>query len=345
MNVLFKLAGLLLLVASLGLGWLWMEVDRFAGEPVKLQQPRAFQIEPGSGLFEVARELNRQGVIERPWPMVWLARWRGQAHRLQAGEYWLEPGITGEQLLVLFVSGKVRQYAFTIIEGWTFRQLMTALAQRDEIEHTLSGLDDAAIMARLGYPDEHPEGRFLPDTYHYPAGTRDVDFLRRAYRAMDKALQRLWPQRQPDLPLATPYEALILASIVEKETGLAEERRQIAGVFIRRLKKNMRLQTDPTVIYGMGEAYRGNLRRQDLRRDTPYNTYRRHGLPPTPIALPGLESLRAVLDPAPGDSLYFVAKGDGSHHFSATIEEHNQAVRRYQIHQRRQDYRSSPGGS
>ena len=342
MKLLFKLAGVLVLVASLGTGWVWLKLDRFANSPISLQQARAFDVAPGSGVARIARELAAQGVIDDARAFVWLARWRQQAHRLQAGEYWLQPGLSGEQLLALLVAGKVRQHVFTIVEGWTFRQLRRALAAEPRIRHSLTGLSDAEVMARLGHPGEHPEGRFLPDTYHFPAGTRDVDFLQRAYQAMAEALERLWPQRQPDLPLASPYEALILASIVEKETAVAAERRQIAGVFIRRLRKGMRLQTDPTVIYGLGEDFQGNLRKRDLRRDTPYNTYRRRGLPPTPIALPGLDSLRAVLDPAPGEALYFVAKGDGRHHFSATLEEHNRAVRRYQIHQRRTDYRSTP---
>jgi UPF0755 protein len=221
-----------------------------------------------------------------------------------------------------------------VVEGWTFQQLLDALRENEAIRQTLTDRDGAAIMAQLGKPDLHPEGQFAPDTYRFPRGTSDLEFLRRAHNTLQEWLDSAWRERAEDLPYDSAYDALIMASIIEKETGLASEREAIAGVFVRRLKRTMRLQTDPTVIYGMGSAYNGNIRRADLRRDTPYNTYTRHGLPPTPIALPGRESLHAALHPAEGDALYFVAKGDGSHQFSATLEEHLDAVRLYQLRRR-----------
>ncbi|MBI3774578.1 MAG: endolytic transglycosylase MltG, partial [Gammaproteobacteria bacterium] len=206
-----------------------------------------------------------------------------------------------------------------------------AVAAQDKLTHTLTGLADAEVMVKLGYPERHPEGRFLPDTYAFPKGTTDVDFLRRAYASMHEYLQRAWPERDTNLPLASMNDALTLASIVEKETGAPHERPLIAGVFVRRLQKGMRLQTDPTVIYGLGDRYDGNIRRRDLEAETPYNTYRIKGLPPTPIALPGKDAINAALHPEGGDALYFVARGDGTHEFSSSIEQHNRAVMKYQI--------------
>ena len=288
-------------------------------------------VKPGMGIGAIARELQRQpGLLRSAIYLEAYARSCGLAPRLKAGEYALIPGMTPRSLLERIATGQVIQYPLTVVEGWTFRQLRQALAEHPNIVHTLQPLDDAAIMARLGRPGVHPEGRFFPDTYHFPAGTRDEAFLQRALTAMDQRLAAIWDQRVPNLPLRDAEQALILASIVEKETGQAEERAQIAGVFIRRLQKDMPLQTDPTVIYGLGAAFDGDLRRQDLLTDTPYNTYTRKGLPPTPIALPGAAALRATVQPAAGDALYFVANGSGGHVFSATLDEHNQAVNRYQ---------------
>jgi len=227
--------------------------------------------------------------------------------------------------------GQVIRYRFTLVEGWTMRELRAALARATPLVHSIDTLDDAALMARLGRTGVHPEGRFLPETYVYVHGETDLDLLRRAADALDRALAEIWDARAPELPLRTPDEALVLASIIEKETGIAEERAQIAGVFTRRLKLGIRLQTDPTVIYGMGSAYSGRLRRADLLLDTPYNTYTRAGLPPTPIAMAGVAALQAALHPAAGDALYFVAVGDGSgrHIFSPTLAEHNRAVAAY----------------
>ncbi|MGM0592993.1 MAG: endolytic transglycosylase MltG [Pseudomonadota bacterium] len=342
-ELLFKLIGLLVLLGSFALGWLWMDYQSFREAPLSLpERGESLVVEPGSSLRGVARELERSGVISDARYFRLMARLSGDAARIKSGEYQLQPGTTPPQLLQQMVEGRVRQYAFTLIEGWSFREMMQALAANPHLEQTLQGLGPEAVMERLGYAGEYPEGRFLPETYHFPRGMSDVAFLHRAYRAMEERLAYEWQRRQEGLPLETPYEALILASIVEKETGVESERAAIAGVFIRRLRKGMRLQTDPTVIYGMGLEFDGNLRRRDLRTDTPYNSYTRDGLPPTPIAMPGADAIHAVMHPADGDALYFVARGDGSHHFSATLQEHNRAVRKYQIEKRRGDYTSSP---
>ena len=290
------------------------------------------EVKPGMGVGAIARQLQRQpGLLRSSIYLEAYARFSGLAPRLKAGEYALVPGMTPRSLLERIVTGQVIQYPLTVVEGWTFRQLRQALAEQPKLVHTLQNLDDAAIMARLGRPGLHPEGRFFPDTYHFPAGTRDEVVLQRALTTMDQRLAAIWNQRAPNLPLRDAEQALILASIVEKETRQAEERAQIAGVFIRRLQRDMPLQTDPTVIYGLGAAFDGDLRRQDLLTDTPYNTYTRKGLPPTPIALPGAAALLATVQPAAGDALYFVATGQGGHVFSTTLDEHNRAVRRYQL--------------
>ena len=254
------------------------------------------------------------------------------AGKLHAGEYALDPGITPRGLFEKMAAGDVIQHKFTIVEGWTFAQLRDALAQDGMIEHSLAGRADSDIMKDLGSGGAPAEGWFLPQTYQFVKGMSDLDILRRAHKAMKQTLDRLWNSRAQDLPLKTPYEALILASIVEKETGQAAERPVIAGVFEHRLKIGMRLQTDPTVIYGLGSRYDGKIHTRDLETDTPYNTYTRAGLTPTPIALPGAASIEAVLHPAPTDALYFVARGDGTHEFSATLEAHNRAVAKYQLH-------------
>jgi UPF0755 protein len=236
-------------------------------------------------------------------------------------------------LLDDMVSGRAYLHSLTVIDGWTFQQMMTAIAADPNIVHTVGDNSGDTMMKAMSHPGEHPEGRFYPDTYRFPGGTKDTDFLLRAYNTMAHTLEEEWNARAPDLPLKTSYEALILASIVQRETAVPAERFEIAGVFTRRLRNGMRLQTDPTVIYGMGSAYNGNIRLTDLEQDTPYNTYTRDGLPPTPICMPGRDAIHAALHPADGTSLYFVAKGDGSHAFSTTIGEHNEAVRRYQLKQ------------
>lgn len=290
------------------------------------------ELKPGMGMTDLARELRRQpGLLRSASYLQAYARLHRLAPRLKAGEYAIAPGVTPRRLLDQIVAGRVIQYSLTVVEGWTFRQLRRTLAEHPKIKQTLRDATDAEIMARLGRPGELPEGWFLPDTYHFPAGFTDEGFLRRAMAAMDRQLREAWNQRSPDSPLAYPYQALILASIVEKETALPAERPEVAGVFARRLRQGMLLQTDPTVIYGLGEAFDGNLRRTDLAHDNPYNTYTHKGLPPTPIALPSASALAAAVNPAPGDALYFVATGQGGHVFSRTLDEHNRAVRRYQL--------------
>lgn len=327
-----KILGVMLIVVSFTTGWILIDLQGFLNRPlVQNGQSVLYEVRPGSGLISVARDLGRLGLVEHPYYLVWYARWRGSADRIKAGEYLIEDLMTPALLLDKMEQGDVMRYSLTIPEGWSFRQMLAAVRAHEKIRHTLDTGDGAAIMERLGHPGEHPEGRFFPDTYLFPAGTTDLALLQYAYAAMERRLEQEWRDRAPDLPLETPYQALVLASIVEKETGSADERPRIAGVFIRRLQKNMRLQTDPTVIYGLGAQFDGNLRRRDLEADTPYNTYTRAGLPPTPIALPGGDALHAALHPAPGNELYFVSRGDGTHHFSASFDEHAGAVRDYQL--------------
>ncbi len=327
----FRLVGLLVLVASFVGAWLIMDFQAFRENALEIPASGAtFEIRSGENLKSVAGRLHEMGMLETPFYFVVLGRYLEFDSRLKAGEFRLQHGTNPEQLLDQLANGQVVQHGLTLIEGETFGDMMLRITQDNVLEHTLASLDNEAVMTAIGKPDEHPEGRFLPETYHFPRGTSDVEFLRRAYQDMDTFLRQAWDERDPDLPLKTSYDALILASIVEKETGVAAERPMIAGVFVRRLRKRMRLQTDPTVIYGIGDSYDGDIRYRDLRTDTPYNTYTRFGLPPTPIALPGREAILAVLHPGDGDSLYFVARGDGSHHFSSTLKEHNRAVDRYQ---------------
>ena len=330
-----RLRGLLLLVvlalaAALAVGW--NDYHRFSVTALNVSpQQQSIDVSRGTSFKGIVAELRQQGLsTASPWYWRLLAEQMHVAGKLHAGEYALTPGITPRQLLADMAAGKVLQRNFTIVDGWTFAELRRALAQADVLQHDTSGLDDAAIMQRIGAGGEAPEGRFLPETYAYVKGDSELDILRRAHAAMERTLAALWAGRAPDLPLATPYEALILASIVEKETGRADERAKIAGVFVRRLENHMLLQTDPSVIYGMGARYDGNIRRSDLTADTPYNTYTRAGLPPTPIALPGKPAIEAALHPAAGDALYFVARGDGSHVFSSTLAEHNRNVDCYQ---------------
>lgn len=335
LGFLLKLSALLVLLAALAGTWLVMEARSALEQSITLP-PEGLDVTvpPGASMNRVARELAGQGIVVKPRFLTWAARWTGQAGRIRTGEYRLVHGMTARQMLDLFVSGRVVEHRFTIVEGWTFRQMRAELSRLPELRHTLDGAPQETIMERLGYPGRHPEGLFLPETYRFPRGTTDVQFLRRAYQAMERVLESEWRAREDGLPLKTPYEALILASIVERETGLADERPRIAGVFVRRLRQGMRLQTDPTVIYGMGDRFDGNLRSRDLKRDTPYNTYVHKGLPPTPIALPGQEAIHAVLHPVHSNELFFVARGDGSHQFSETLAAHQQAVRRYQLRRR-----------
>lgn len=304
----------------------------YARTPITLEHtPFEFSLKQGSSLKSAARQIRQAGGLNNEWLFVLLARGLGKATQIKPGNYQLEHEVTPLQLLNMISKGQVEQSSLTIIEGSTFKELRSILNTESTLRHDSAALSDAEILKRIGASETEPEGLFFPDTYNFASGTSDLLVLKRAYQLMQRNLLANWEKRATDLPFDTPYEALILASIVEKETGQPSDRPLIASVFVNRLRKNMRLQTDPTVIYGMGDKFDGNLRKRDLVRDTPYNTYTRDGLTPTPIALPGLASLQAALHPAPGRALYFVARGDGSSQFSDTLIEHNNAVKRYQL--------------
>jgi UPF0755 protein len=324
------------LAAGAGAAWLWQQYQLFNLTPVTgLEAETDVILQRGDGLRRVLQRLQQAGLEpgrEEFWRL--LAREMEVGGRIQAGEYRLPANATPRALLQQFAEGRVLQRRVTIVEGMNFRELRLALSQAEVLAQTLPGLDEAEIMRRLDAEGVPAEGRFLPETYYYTRGMSDLDVLRRAKRALDRALEQAWAKRQPDLPLKSADEALILASIIEKETGIGGERRQVSGVFNRRLRIGMRLQTDPTVIYGVGDAYRGVILRSHLDTDTPWNTYTRDGLPPTPIAMPGRAAIEAAVDPAPGDALYFVASGDGGHVFSRTLAEHNRAVARWRARER-----------
>lgn len=287
-------------------------------------------IDPGTSARGVAQAVQAAGVDVDPTLLYWWFRLSGQSRQIKAGSYELERGATPLSLLRKLVRGEEALRVLTMVEGWSFAQLRAAMARAEHLKPDTQGLSGGSIMAQLGRPDTHPEGRFYPDSYTYAKGSSDLALLRRAMRAMDQRLAAAWAQRSADTPLKSAEEALVLASIVEKETGRAADRAMIAGVFANRLRIGMPLQTDPTVIYGLGEGFDGNLRKRDLLRDTPWNTYTRGGLPPTPIAMPGKAALLAAVQPAPTKALYFVARGDGSSQFSSSLEEHNRAVNKYQ---------------
>lgn len=330
---------LLLLVAAGLAGWrLYEHYRAFSDTPIAQSGAEPLlMVGRGDSFRDVLHKLRGAGVREgRDLEWQALAFELDVVSRLQVGEYEISHGLTPRALLRRMAEGRVVQHRITIVEGWTVREMRAALAKAEPLRHITRDLSDAQLMEKLGHAGQHPEGRFLPETYHYTRGTTDLDVLRRAYAAMQAALSEAWEARADDTPLKTLDEALTLASIVEKETGVKSERPQIAGVFSRRLKLGMLLQTDPTVIYGMGSTYDGNIRRRDLGVDTPYNTYTRAGLPPTPIALPGRAALAAATQPAPGEALYFVSRGDGSHAFSATLSEHNRAVACHQLKRCRQ---------
>lgn len=321
------------LVTGLGLGVAW-DAYRALHAPLPLSEPVNIELPPGAALGPLLRGWQHAGYLSGLRQREYLdlyARLSGAARAVQAGEYRLTPGLSVLEALALIQSGRVVQHELTLVEGWRFDQALRAVKANSALRHTLKDDSGAAAMAAIGHPGEPPEGRFLPETYRFPRGTTDVAFLRRAFDAMQGELEKEWTARDPDLPYTKPYEALIMAAIIERETAVPDERGRIAGVFVRRLQRGMKLQTDPAVIYGLGNAFDGNLRKRDLAADSPYNTYRRAGLPPTPICLPGRAALHAALHPAPGNSLYFVSKRDGSHYFSATLAEHNAAVRRYQL--------------
>lgn len=292
----------------------------------------SFDLLPGTSVSAMSRQLKSRGLVKRHYYISWWARLSGQARNIKTGEYFIDVGMTPMQLLLSMVEGKVQQYSLTLIEGWNIWQMMSHIKTSPYLKHTLSNISTEEMMQKIGHGSEHPEGRFYPDTYYFPKGLTDIQFLRRAYSEMSKRLQKSWALRDKSLPYNSAYEALIMASIVEKESALANERTRIAGVFINRLNKGMRLQTDPTIIYGLGKEFNGDIRFRDLRRDTPYNTYTRKGLPPTPIAMPGQGAIDAAMNPDATKYLYFVARGDhsGSHVFSTNLKDHNQAVDKFQ---------------
>ena len=329
-KALFKvLVGLVVLALALAAAaYFWVQA------PMPLRGPAAtpvdLSIEPGTSAKAIAHAVADAGVDTSPSLLYTWFRLSGQSRQMRAGSYEIAPGTSPKRLLSMLVRGEESLRTVTIVEGWNWRQVRQALAKAEQLQPDSRALSDAALMAQLGRPGVAPEGRFYPDTYSYAKGASDLAVLQRAMKAMDKQLQHAWDARQPGAALQSPEQALILASIVEKETGKAHDRAQISGVFNNRLRIGMRLQTDPTVIYGLGEAFDGDLRRVHLTTDTPWNTYTRGGLPPTPIAMPGKAALLAAVQPAKTSAIYFVAKGDGSSHFSATLDEHNRAVNRYQ---------------
>jgi len=338
----FKLLLILVIITAAIAAWYWKEYQTFVQTPLRINtlQSSSFTVDKGTNINQLSRQLSQQHIIQNPLFFKLYARLSQQANKIKAGEYSLQKGMTVVELMELFVSGKVNQYSITLVEGWAIKQAFFHIKKNPFLRHTLGdGIDketETLILDNFNRDINvkdikagQIEGLIYPDTYLFPRNTTDVEFLLRASKTMQRILAEEWKNRVNDLPLKTPYEALILASIVEKESGLSSERDKVAGVFIRRLKKGMRLQSDPTIIYGMGDAYKGNIRRRDINKKTAYNTYQIDGLPPTPIAIPGRDAIHAVLHPDKGKSLYFVADGSGGHTFSNTLKQHNKAVRKY----------------
>lgn len=325
-----KIASLFILILVIVGGWLWTSYHNALQTPVVSGKPVTIEIEKGDSFARITDKLLAANLAISPFWFKVYAIQQQAFNKLKAGEYELASGVTLPELLALFVAGKTKQYAITFPEGWSYKQIIQAIESSPQLEHTVSHINIAEFMAKLGAEAKEPEGQFFPDTYFFEKHTTDVALLKRAYDKMQAILCQEWLKRNAKLPFKSPYEVLILASIVEKETAVPAERAKIAGVFIRRLQQHMLLQTDPTVIYGMGDSYLGDIAYKDLTTPTPYNTYMVKGLPPTPIAMPGRDAIVAVLHPEDGDSLYFVAKGDGTHVFSATLKDHNQAVANFQ---------------
>ncbi len=338
---LLGLVASIFLVALLGIAVSWWYLQHWLQTPLQISaQGFTYELKQGQSLGHLANDLGRTGILVHPRLLRLYARFI-DANKVNAGEYFFPKGTTPESLLQKLIKGEVVLYQITFVEGWTVKQVLAALAKVDSVQQQLNGKTEAEQLALLNLPVQHLEGWIFPDTYSFSRNTPDVEILRNAYRKMQTLLDAEWEKRAANLPYKNPYEALIMASIVERETGHHSERDQIAGVFVRRLQQGMKLQTDPTVIYGMGDNYTGRITRKDLDEPTAYNTYVIPGLPPTPISLPSAASIKAVLNPAPGNALYFVAKGDGTSEFSDNLDAHNQAVRRYQLN-RRSDYRAAP---
>ncbi len=329
---LFRLGSLILFFLIVTGTLVYSDYQRFLKTPVNIERDIVFTIEAGMSFSQLNEKLKSKNIIDKNKYFEVLARCSKRANKIKTGEYDLTSGILPDELITLFVSGRVVQYSMTIVEGWQIHEMLESIELNKVLDKKLSSYNPDTLIQELAYSETIAEGLFFPDTYHFPKGTSDIGFLKRSYRRLKTVLDEEWNNRDPDLPYQSPYEALIMASIIEKETGLASERGTIAGVFVRRLNKNMKLQTDPTVIYAMGKQFNGNIRKKDLNIDSPYNTYRYKGLPPSPISLVGREAIHAALHPENGKSLYFVAKGDGSHYFSETLVEHNRAVAKYQLH-------------
>ncbi|PTN11548.1 endolytic transglycosylase MltG [Nitrosomonas aestuarii] len=328
---LFVIFLIFFLTAILGAGWLYHHYHRDIVLPTT---PYEFSIEPGSNLKQITRQLVDKGILPDSWSFVLLSRYLGKESALKAGDYRLTENLSQISLLEYLIKGDIRQNEIRFVEGWTFSQYRKALYDHPDIRNTTVEMSEEEILQIIDANEKSAEGLFFPDTYYFIKNTTDIEILQRAYQTMQNHIKTAWLERMESLPLASPYEALILASIVEKETGLESDRGEIAGVFINRLRLGMRLQTDPTVIYGMGDRFDGNLRKKDLQTDQDYNTYTRAGLPPTPIAMPGLASIHAALNPVATDALYFVAKGNGESKFSTNLADHNRAVAKYQKRQK-----------
>ena len=330
-----------LVLAGLMLGASAWKVHSALVQPLNIAQEELLEVPKGTTPTRTFYRLEADGVIKDAFWLRLYWRFNLPKQPLHSGEYRMLPGMTVEGLIDLWKRGEMVQYSVTLVEGWNFHQVRAALAKEEKLDHTLDGLSDTQVMDKLGHGGIFPEGRFFPDTYRFVRGMSDAELLKTAYDRLNEVLAKEWERRAPDAPYTDPYQALIMASLVEKETGVPQERGQIAGVFVRRMAMGMLLQTDPTVIYGLGERYSGKLTRAHLKEPTPYNTYVIAGLPPTPIAMVGREAIHAALNPVAGNSLYFVARGDGSHVFSDDLDAHNNAVREFQL-KRRADYRSSP---
>jgi len=330
-----------LVLAGLMLGASAWKVHSALVQPLNIAQEELLEVPKGTTPTRTFYRLEADGVIKDAFWLRLYWRFNLPKQPLHSGEYRMLPGMTVEGLIDLWKRGEMVQYSVTLVEGWNFHQVRAALAKEEKLDHTLDGLSDTQVMDKLGHGGIFPEGRFFPDTYRFVRGMSDAELLKTAYDRLNEVLAKEWERRAPDAPYTEPYQALIMASLVEKETGVPQERGQIAGVFVRRMAIGMLLQTDPTVIYGLGDRYSGKLTRAHLKEPTPYNTYVIAGLPPTPIAMVGREAIHAALNPVAGNSLYFVARGDGSHVFSDDLDAHNNAVREFQL-KRRADYRSSP---
>jgi len=327
-----KIAGYALIGLSYVGAWIWMDYESAISSPTIFDKPMILEIEKGESFKQVTNKLIAQNVKIKPFWFKLLAKKTGANTKIKSGEYELSKGITAPEILALFVSGKVKQHAITFPEGWNFKQIRQTLDVNPYLEHTLQTVPLETIVTKLGISQHHPEGLFFPDTYFFEKHTTDAAILKRAYGKMQSVLAEEWKGRAANLPITTPYQVVCLASIIEKETAAPFERPQIAGVFSRRLQQDMMLQTDPTVIYGMGESYQGDIKTADLQNPTPYNTYTFKGLPPTPIAMPGRAAIHAALHPDESENIFFVAKGDGTHVFSANLDAHNAAVDMYQRH-------------